>query len=298
MRERTRWIAEPPLTPEEWRGIGFSLSEASPVHGGYVTADPTPEPEYDMHYGLELGVVLRGRMRRLWRTWETELEPGEVWLCGMWERHGWQALIPGCQHFVLVLLPQFLLRSRFQEAPDLDWMAPFAAPPRDRPCVHQSVRREVLALMRRSEPGLSMTSLQRAVGLELVALQLLLAALENWVPPRPRPPTFQESHYQLVGDAVEIALDSRRPLTSQEVADAIGMGHATFARSFKGFMGISFTRFALRSRLGQAAAQLTQTDDPIAKVATDWGFTDVRRFRHSFRQHYGIPPDDYRERRG
>jgi len=298
MRERTRQIAETPLTPEEWRGIGFSLSEASPVHGGYVTAAPTPEPEYDMHYGLELGVVLRGRMRRLWRTWETELEPGDVWLCAMWERHGWQVLTPGCRHFVLVLLPQFLLRSRFQEAPDLDWMVPFAVPPRDRPCVHQSARREVLALMRCSEPGLSMTSPQRAVGLELIALQLLLAALENWVPLRPRPPTPQESDYQLVGHAVEIALDSRRPLTSQEVADAIGMSHATFARSFKGFMGISFTRFALRSRLSQAAAQLARTGDPIEKVATEWGFTNVRHFQRSFREHYGIAPATYRERRG
>ena len=298
MRERTRWIAEPPLTPEEWRGIGFSLSEASPVHGGYVTADPTPEPEYDMHYGLELGVVLRGRMRRLWRTWETELEPGEVWLCGMWERHGWQALIPGCQHFVLVLLPQFLLRSRFQEAPDLDWMAPFAAPPRDRPCVHQSVRREVLALMRRSEPGLSMTSLQRAVGLELVALQLLLTLLEGWIPPRRRPAPLHEPDYQLVGQAVETALGSRRPLKSLEVAHAIGMSHDTFDRSFRGLMGITFTRFALRSRLSQAAAQLARTGDPIEKVATEWGFTNVRHFQRSFREHYGIAPATYRERRG
>jgi AraC-like DNA-binding protein len=296
--DRTQQIAEPPVAAAEWRGIAFRLSEAMPVHGGYVVADPAPEPEYDMHYGVELGVVLRGRMRRLWRTWETELEPGQVWLCGMWERHGWQALTPGCRHLVFVLLPQFLLRARFQEAPDLDWMAPFTVQPQDRPSPQQPARREILALVRRAEPDLSTPNPQQAVTLELLALQLLLTALEDWKPPRRRPPTQPERRYDLVSAAVEIALGSRRALTTREVAHRLGMSPSTFARSFQGLMGISFTRFALRSRLGQAAAQLAHSRDSIEKVAADWGFPHVRHFQRRFKHHYGLAPAVYRERRG
>ena len=123
---------EPALSATEWLNIGFTLSEGNPIHAGYVIADRTG-PDYDMHYGLEVGVVLSGRMRRYWRGWETEVRAGQVWLCGMWERHGWEALTASCRHLVLVLLPQWLARTRFSEAPDFEWMAPFLAPPWERP---------------------------------------------------------------------------------------------------------------------------------------------------------------------
>lgn len=298
MHDRSTALAEPPLTPAEWRNLGFRISEMSPVHGGYVTADPPPEPDFDMHYGLELGVVLSGRMRRLWRTWEAELEPGQMWFCGMWERHGWQVLTPGCRHFVFVLLPQFLLHARFQEAPDLDWMAPFAVPPHQRPHPPEPTRRELLALMRRSEPNLSTANPQRAVSLELVALEVLLLALQGWTAPRRRSPAPPEPHYVLVNRAVEIALEGRQPLKTREVAQLVGMSPAAFARSFRGLMAISFARFALRSRLAQAAAQLVGSSDSIAKVAADWGFGGTRHFQRSFMRHYGLGPAAYRERRG
>jgi len=298
MREHVQQIAEPALSPAEWRNLGFRVSETNPVHGGYVTADPTPEPEYDMHYGLELGVVVRGRMRRLWHTWETELQPGEMWFCGMWERHGWQALIPGCQHFVLVLLPQFLLHARFEEAANLDWMAPFAAPPRDRPRLAEPARREILALLRRLELHLSTSDPWRAVSLELLALQLLLTVIGHWTPRRQKRPSVPQPHIELVSRAVEIALNSRRALSGRDVARMLGVSPSSFARSFHALMGITFARFALRSRIAQAANQLTHTRDSVEQVAADWGFAHVRQFGRSFSRHYGLTPATYRERRG
>ena len=68
-------------------------------------------------------------MRRYCRSWDTEMGRGQVWFCGMWESHGWQVVSKRCSYLSMSLLPRVLLETRFSEAPTLDWIAPFTAPP-------------------------------------------------------------------------------------------------------------------------------------------------------------------------
>jgi AraC-like DNA-binding protein len=286
------------LTPAEWRKVEFVLSESNPIHAGYVTASPVSGPDWDMHYGLELGIVLRGRMRRHWAGWHRDVGPGQVWLCGMWERHGWEALTSSCRHLVLVLLPQWLVRCRFAEALGWDWLAPFAAAPRERPQAVGQQRREILAIARRFEPSISPESAVRPAFLELLGLELLLVLLRGWRSRRRTRSADVELQLELVNRAVEMALQSRRLLTTGEAAEACGMNARAFARTFRELMGTSFAQFAMRSRLGQAAGQLASGTDSVSSVAERWGFLHVSSFQRAFRRHYGVSPISYRAKRG
>jgi len=288
---------EPPLTSEDWTGIGFTLSETNPLHVGDVAEAPAPAPRWDMHFGLELGIVLSGRMRRLYRHWQTDLEPGQVWLCGMWERHGWQVLSPSCDHLVFVMLPQLLRRARFPEAAGFDWLAPFTAPPGERPQAQGSRRRELLATAQRFSAGIAASSGQRLQAAELLLFETLLLLLEEWKPRRRAAGAVFEKDYEAVNRAVVMALDSRRPLATAEAASECGMSTGVFARTFASLMGIPFSKFALRSRLGQAAAQLVNTENPVASIAAEWGFAHASHFQRAFKSHYGVPPSDYRRQR-
>jgi AraC-like DNA-binding protein len=260
-----------------------------PIHAGHVTARAGGEPGYDMHFGLEMGIVLSGRMRRYWRTWQTDLGAGQVWYCGIWERHGWEVLTPSCRHLVLVLLPQALLQTRFEEAPGLDWMAPFMVAPDQRPQAGRQQRRDVVATVERFEELIAPGSPERPASLELLVLELLLVLLKGWAPPSRRRLSWLELHYEAVNRAVEMALRARRTVATAAAARASGMSGRAFTRAFEGLMGISFSKFALRSRLSGAAAQLGESDSPVSQVAAEWGFADGGRFQRLFREHYGTP---------
>jgi AraC-like DNA-binding protein len=55
-----------------------------------------------------------------------------------------------------------------------------------------------------------------------------------------------------------------------------------FSKVFRELMGISFSKFAFRYRLKQAAYQLVRSDDPIKQIALEWGFIDTSHFLNSF----------------
>jgi len=285
-------------TPVKWTGLGFTHTEENPIHAGYVLADRGSGRGYDMHYGLEIGVVLSGRVRRHYRTLQTDLGAGQGWFCGMWERHGWEVLTPSCRHFVLVIRPKVLLQERFPEDPGLDLMAPFTVPPQERPQARGGKRSEILAVMERFKDSLRPDAPERSVFLELLALELLLMFSQDWNP-RPshtRTAAFQ-SHYASVNQAVQLALSSRRPLTTGEAAEACGLSERAFASAFRELMGISFAKFALRARLSGAATQLVETDDPEPKIATEWGFANAKHLQRSFKEHYAVSPLTYRQAR-
>ncbi len=273
------------------------VSRTTPVHAGFVTAHASAEPDFDMHYGLEVGVVLNGRMRRLWQDWQSELAAGQVWLCGMWEAHGWQPLTPSCTHFVLVLLPEWLIGARFQEAPEVDWMAPFITPPKDRPQAAEHQRRELVALIERFRRRISPDSPSRSAFLEVLSLEVLLVVLDGWRPTARRPVPESDRYLAAVDQAAQTALRARQALTAQQAAEACGMSARTFAAVFRDLMGIPFHQYALRSRLGRAAGQLVQRGSSVSSIAAECGFAHVSSFRRAFRQHYGVSPAAYRRKR-
>ena len=269
-------------------------SDQSPVHaklGSLGTKGATYPPH--MHYELELGIVLRGRVRRFYGKDRRDLEAGEVWFCGMWEPHALEVLQPPYSRVALWFWPPLLTNLFCPELPRMDWMAPFHLPLDQRPQTPIARRKDVLALAERilgileAEGGIS-SLLVRLVALELLAV--LLEPHQSGARGRRNAPQMHGK----ITPALELALQTRRLVTNEEAAGLCGLSRSRFIRIFRQLMGISFATFALRYRLDGAMRQLVETDDSIKAVARDWGFTDRSHLSRLFLEHYGLPPARYR----
>lgn len=281
--------------PEQLRSLDFGLSPLRPVR---VSLDESPAlagARYDMHFGLEFGVLLSGRMRRTSRLWEAEIEPGQAWFCGMWEPHGWEVSAGVCARLVFVILPTVLHQARLRDVPDLDWMAPFRVSPRERPQAHGRQRQQMLAIARRIVAQLDG---RQAWPLPVIGvLELLLTLLDGWQGASRPYPAVDESQYRVVEQAIEYTLKARRIVTSQEAAAACAMSSRSFESVFDSLMGISFSRFVVRQWLTEAAEELAETTDSIADIAARCGFRHPSHFSHCFKRHYGVSPTAYRRAR-
>lgn len=274
------------------------LSDETPIYACGLEATEMSEPEFDMHYALELGIVLSGRMKRYYRNWETEIGPGQAWFCGMWEPHGWSVSTPSCKHLGIMLLPEALLGTRIPEAAYVDWMAPFTVAPVARPQAEGAVREEVLSIVRRFLPRLAWNNPYLGAWSKLVALRLLATLLGGWHNPTRSALTIGDQECRLLNLAMELVVSSHRMVTTEEAAEACAVSATTFRETFRRMMGLSFSHFDLRYRLSQAAAQLLDTSSPIGAIASEWGFSGVDHLSRLFKQHYGLSPMAYRRRYG
>jgi len=293
--ETTPELPESSLAGPRWERLGFELSAENPIHTGVVIAHPTQHPEYDMHYGLELGVVIEGRIRRYYQDWQTDLEPGQVWLCGTWEPHGWNALSDPCEHLVFAFLPEVLLDPMPRGGNARDWLAMFAAAPDQRPRVLGNQRHRVLALTQRARPHLEQRGSRRGLWRRLLLLELLLIVeVAQGSTSRPRMPSLQM--HDVLHQGLAFVLSHRGLVSAAETAEACAVSESTLRRAFKRLMGVSFAKHALRLRLSQAATDLLRTRDTIEIIARRWGFTHGSHFHRWFAHYYRCSPRHYRER--
>ncbi len=253
--------------------------------------------EYDMHYALELGMVLTGRMKRFCRGYEQMLTPGDVWLCGIWEPHGYEIIKTPCEVAVFVVWPPLLANLRMEEASDFSWFAPFAAPPAKRPHSGPSLRPRLLeigkALKQLAENGRGAERLWPRLRL----LEILLLLTEQWQPIQDRIASFaRPDAFERVNQAIQLSFQNTRAMRVQEVARRCGLSRNAFAKLFRQFMGLSYADFNLRYRLTSAATCLRSASDPVKAVATQWGFTDASHFHRHFHRHYQCSPYEYRQR--
>jgi AraC-like DNA-binding protein len=261
------------------------------------TYDHEERSQFDMHYCLELGVVLEGGIDRHYLTGDRAYQKGEVWLCGMWEPHGWGVRETPCRIAVFFLHPPLLAHTRFSEADGINWMAPFSASPPDRPAVSPQRRAQVTRLAQAVLDSPFQAPASRKVELHLRVLEILLVLIDGWQSPS-LPRSWSGRELDALGRAMQLALQTPGLLTTQSVARACGMNRNALSRLFVDYMGISFAEFALRARVSAAAAELKQGKDPIKAVATQWGFTDASHLNRCFLKYYGCPPSEYREREG
>jgi AraC-like DNA-binding protein len=249
---------------------------------------------YDMHYALEFGVLLSGRMSRHYPEWSTRLQPGEVWFQGAWEPHGYEVPSSPTTALVFGVIPQTFMAGLMGTA-DYDWMAPFLAPPAARPQTPPALRREAWTAAQKAVSRLTGDTPPAGVWSTLMLFELMLLARDGWAAPA-RPSAPSPESYQLVNRAIAHVLASRRQITVEEAAHACGLGRNAFSRLFTSSVGLSFAKYGLRHRLSGGAEQLRRTDHPIKAIAAEWHFTDASHFTQCFRKHYGCSPAEYRRR--
>ena len=81
----------------------------------------------------------------------------------------------------------------------------------------------------------------------------------------------------------------------EDIAKIGGYNVAYTSQFFKKQMGISFVEYVLRLRLREATLCLINTDEAVARIASDCGFADVKAFNVAFKKHFRITPTEYRK---
>ncbi len=272
------------------------LSSDTRIHAAaHYHAAPT-ELELDVHDGLEVGIVLAGQEERYYQHTVVTASAGDVWLCAMWEPHGWRVTAPDTENVVLIFRPDFMGEEQLG---DVSWLSLFSVPPEHRPAVSDArtrstmveIGREIRAEIQTRRPH--WTSAVR-IGL----LRALFALRRGWEPrqggQQAAPKASSLSRVMPVLSAIHA--DPGRRIKLDEAAVMCGLSVSQFKRVFTQAMGLAFAQFCLRSRLAYVAHMLLTTDLSLEAIAASAGFADASHLHRAFLRHYRCTPGRYRER--
>lgn len=273
----------------------YHLSADHPITGfakSYAHVDP--QPWFDMHVALEIGILMRGRVERYWETMQATLSPGDVWLSGVFERNGYRVVRQPCDVVVMFVWPDSLSHTVLPELPDQNWLSLFTRAAHARPQTTTAQRATVLDIGRRLQ-RLGVDDGQVANARRRLLLLELLLLFMDASPASGRDRHTAADGYERIAPAIDLALRSRTFVSQDAGASACGMNRHNFRRAFESLLGVSFTRFALRHRLQGAAVDMTHSDSPMKAIASSWGFTDQSHLHHVFKREYGCAPRAYRD---
>jgi AraC-like DNA-binding protein len=272
--------------------VEFELSPERPISSWIAKkAKHMQDIEFDMHYPLEMGVVLNGKMERHYEGSYEELGPGNIWFCGVWEPHGYKILTEKCQHLVLILYPSLLANRSFPSSSSIELLTPFSLPAGSRPQIPKDHKETTISLARTINQCDTSSSLGRARQINLIE-NLILTSME-FHSPDPKNENCQSSYSELL-PALQLGMNNFKPVSIHDAAISCSMHDEIFSRRFKNQFGISFSKFSLRNRLSHAAHTLSTTKTPIKVIVEHYGFTDNSHLHRLFMQHYHISPAKYR----
>ncbi|RLK02833.1 AraC family transcriptional regulator [Ruegeria conchae] len=84
-------------------------------------------------------------------------------------------------------------------------------------------------------------------------------------------------------------------LSLDALADVAAMSRFHWHRVFRAITGETCAQAARRIRLHRAACWLVQSDRPVAQIATDIGYPNLKSFARAFSEAYGSSPTAFRK---
>jgi len=245
----------------------FQLNEENPIQIILNEHDNDDEGWFDMHYELEIGVISKGKMRREYFGYEMEIGPGDVWLCNIWEPHGFEIIEAPCEVSVFVIDPNYLTNSKFLNRKVTD---AFTVSPAHRPRVSANRKTKIMELADKVKQQFSVGN--DADWAKLYLFELLLHLTEGWE--APESDNYAQNRDSIHG-ALRLMFEEKRLISTEEAASVCHMSVTNFRLQFKDLMGSTFSDFALQYRIRGAAAQLKNSNLTQEAVALNWGFTDA-----------------------
>ena len=100
---------------------------------------------------------------------------------------------------------------------------------------------------------------------------------------------------QMLEAAGYIARHYMNPVTTGEIAAAVGFSPNYLSRRFRQATGVGLHEYLVFVRLHHAAQELLSTRDSITVIALRCGFSDSNYFKDSFKKKYGVTPRSYRK---
>jgi AraC-like DNA-binding protein len=86
-------------------------------------------------------------------------------------------------------------------------------------------------------------------------------------------------------------------VTLTQLSEVSGVHRIHFARTFRRVWGVTPAEYVRRLRLESACGALVETDQPIADIALDCGYSSQAHFTRAFGAHIGETPGAYRRAR-
>ena len=109
------------------------------------------------------------------------------------------------------------------------------------------------------------------------------------------PSEIRTDNREMLEAASYIARHYMNPVTTGEVASAVGFSPNYLSRRFRQATGIGLHEYLVFVRLHHAAQELLSTRDSITEIALRCGFSDSNYFKDSFKKKYGVTPRHYRK---
>lgn len=271
----------------------FHISPDDPVRLHVHSWTGRQRARFDMHFGLEIGIITHGRMRRYTQDHQFDVGSGGVWLCGMWQQHGYEILQKDTHAVVLIIYPPALLNIQLNLAHPVRWLGPFELPPTAQPLATAPEKKRILAL---ADDFIRMNrekSHSHQAWLQLRMMELLLI-INDLLPHQPQRQVAATSLLR-INRAISLVFASRKGVSTQQAAATCNLNRNAFAKMFADSMGMRFSEFDTRYRISSAAAQLRNTATPVKSIAAAWGFSDQAHFHRVFAKYYSKTPGEYRQ---
>ena len=124
---------------------------------------------------------------------------------------------------------------------------------------------------------------------------LLLLCSRVCLFPSESPGNIHTTDQQIVQTACFIHANYMLPITSSDIAQAVGFSSNHLSRKFRRTTGVGLHEYLVFVRLDHAAQELISTEDSITDIALRCGFSDSNYFKDSFKKKYGVTPRAYRK---
>ena len=108
-------------------------------------------------------------------------------------------------------------------------------------------------------------------------------------------PNERSDDYAKVAEAVRrIQTKYDQPLRVKDLAHKAGLSAYQFEQRIRKIFQLTAGQLIQKTRMEAAVQRLRETDDAIATVALDCGYSDQSAFTRQFRQAIGVSPSEYR----
>ena len=82
----------------------------------------------------------------------------------------------------------------------------------------------------------------------------------------------------------------------EQLSELVGMAPTAFSRFFKLRTGKTLAEYIVDVRLGVAARQLIDTNEPVSQICYTCGFNTLTNFNRLFKKRKGCSPTEFREK--
>lgn len=249
---------------------------------------------YDIHYEYEVGIVVQGAVTRTYKDKQKTLRAGEIWITGIWEPHGFELEEIPSEMLCFVLSPESL--SKILPI-GFNWIKIFSQDSNSIPNIDDRYKKLVLEACSELKQVMRERSDVALAWKANILARILLYVAESNVQEYSR--IYQNTddmvEHDVIKNVVNLVFNTRGIVTVSEAASEGMMSTSHFSRLFKKVTGVTFAKFALGHRIKQSAISLTNTNEPIKKIATDWGFIDTSHYTKTFEKYFGVSPSKFRK---